>query len=53
MEQSKLQDQRKDDFCPNSQKDQKSKVSDLAPSYLFRKGKPKQPFGTNAQDIAL
>jgi hypothetical protein len=46
-----LQDQRKDDFCPNSQKDQKSKVSGSTPSYLHRKGKPKRSFETHAQDI--
>jgi hypothetical protein len=52
MEPSEFQDQQTDDFCPNTQKDQKCKVSGLAPSYLYRKEKLKWSFRTHARDIA-
>jgi hypothetical protein len=33
-------------------KDQKSKISGLAPRYLYHRGKPKRPFETHAWDSA-
>jgi hypothetical protein len=43
---------KKRQFLSQLTKEQTSKASGLAPHYLYRRGKPKQPFGTHAQDSA-
>jgi hypothetical protein len=43
---------KKRQFLSQLTKEQKSKASGLAPHYLYRRGKPKQPFGTHARDSA-